>query len=137
MTTREQLPKITRYLHVVDHGPSGDGRGSTTCPHCGADGRYVHHFETELGPAAAMSGCVKLFPSTFPAREEMRLQEKERKLRQQYGEDAHLNSWDTKIMEAIEAHHRGELDEAQVERTARMQKAAAQQWRDNKYGKHW
>ncbi|HEX6052755.1 MAG TPA: hypothetical protein VFZ21_25995 [Gemmatimonadaceae bacterium] len=60
------LPKIVRFLGTDDHGPGG----STTCPHCGATGRYVIRFQVEDGRTlGAMRGCIKLFPVTELARE--------------------------------------------------------------------
>lgn len=59
------LPRIVRFLGTDDHGPGG----STSCPHCGAIGRYVIRFQVEDGRhLGAMRGCIKLFPVTELAR---------------------------------------------------------------------
>ena len=135
--TQNELPKIVRFLGVDDAGPA-DPRPNGVCPHCGAEGRYTWRFLTEDGQTlGAMSGCLKLFPVSLVALEEKRLIEKERDLQKRYGESAHLNSWDTKIMEAVGAFHRDEISEKDFERTVRQQKAAAQQWRKKKYGRSW
>lgn len=63
------LPRIIRYDHVDDSGEYGNA----TCPHCGAKGRYVHHFLTDEGPRAAMAGCIKLFPTSPVAKEHQAL----------------------------------------------------------------
>ena len=55
------LPTRIVTLYTTDAGPM-DG-GGTRCPHCGAEGRYVHFFLCDDGKVhAAMSGCIKLFP---------------------------------------------------------------------------
>ncbi len=135
MAVIHSLPTITRFLYIQDHGPSDDGQGSTTCPHCGAHGRYVHHFIVEDGShLAAMSGCVKLFPASPVAVEHQKLEDKLRKLQADYGKDAHLNTWDTRKMEAIEGFYGGEITEEDALRTIKMQTAAAAAWRQKKYG---
>ena len=134
MPVIHSLPTITQFLYITDAGPSDDGQGSTVCPHCGSPGRYVHHFIVEGGEhRAAMSGCVKLFPVHPIALRHQKLEDKQRKLTQQYGPDAHLNSWDAKIMEAIEGFYAGTLTEQDAYRVIDNQTAAATQWRERKY----
>ena len=56
------LPNRIVTLYTNDSGPLDFG-GGTRCPHCGAEGRYVHYFLCNDGKIhAAMSGCIKLFP---------------------------------------------------------------------------
>lgn len=56
------LPKILAILGCDDHGPCDDG-ATASCPHCGADGRYVYHFLCDDGKVhGAMAGCIQLFP---------------------------------------------------------------------------
>jgi hypothetical protein len=127
MTTQKDYPRIIAHLGVTDHGPSDDGRGSTTCPHCGADGRYVHHFLLENGTkGAAMSGCIKLFPMSELAIEQKRINEKESSRRK-------LNSWDEKALDAIEAVIAGSMDEDTAVRIVRQQKAACAAWVSRKF----
>lgn len=65
-TERAPLPRIVKFLGIDDHGPGG----STSCPHCGATGRYVIRFQVEDGrQLGAMRGCIKLFPVTELARQ--------------------------------------------------------------------
>lgn len=98
------LPRIVRFLETIEGG---------SCPHCGADGRWIHRFVTDDGnQRGAMSGCVKLFPVSRVALEEQRLRKKEESLRKRFGESAHLNRNDTRAMEAIEAFYRGEMQES-------------------------
>jgi hypothetical protein len=135
MPTVTTLPKIIQYLHVTDAGPSDDGRGSTVCPHCGSPGRYVHHFVVEGGErAAAMSGCVKLFPVAKTAALQMKLSEKLRKLQGQYGKDATLNSWDTRTQEALDKFFAGEISEDEMWQIQTREAEAAFNWRQKKFG---
>ena len=129
------LPRIIQFTGMHDAGPA-DPRPNGVCPHCGADGRYTHFFKCDDGTErGAMSGCIKLFPVAPTALEQKRLMDKERKLQQTYGKDAHLNSWDTKIQEALDKFFAGEIDEAEAMRVASYQKAQTQAWRDRKYGR--
>lgn len=116
--TVSTLPKLAYATGVDDHGPS-DGEGSTTCPHCGAAGRYVHNAVTEDGHrVAAMSGCIKLFPrsETFTITEA--LQERVRKYR---AEGWKLTSWDQKMLDALDAFRAGDIDHEQLHRTLKHQ----------------
>jgi hypothetical protein len=125
------LPKITRYVGMTDHGPADDnGVAPTTCPHCGSPGRYVHHFEVEGGyTASAMSGCIRLFGITRLAQEDMKLSEKERELA---GKKWNPNSWQKKMREAIEAAYKGEITEDEALRTIDRQKAASAAYYEQK-----
>lgn len=50
------LPRIVRFVGTSDAPDS-------TCPHCGATGRYITTFVVEDGRTlGAMRGCLKLFP---------------------------------------------------------------------------
>lgn len=56
------LPSVPAVLGVQDFGPCDGGEGSATCPHCGAQGRYVISFLCDDGTKrGAMSGCFDLF----------------------------------------------------------------------------
>lgn len=124
--TKADLPKLVQYLYTHDGGPCDDGP-TATCPHCGADGRYVHWFKTADGDMrGAMSGCIKLYPVSPVAREDMRLREKEA----DYAKSGwQLPSWDKKMQQAIEAFYAGTLSEAQAVKDITRQKAAAAQYR--------
>lgn len=53
------FPKVIAVLSVTDAGPGG----GATCPHCGAEGRYVNWFLCDDGKKrGAMAGCFELFP---------------------------------------------------------------------------
>lgn len=60
-----RLPAVLAVLGVDDFGPCDGGQGSASCPHCGAEGRYVINFLCEDGTKrGAMKGCFKLFPGS-------------------------------------------------------------------------
>ncbi len=121
------LPRIIAHLYVVDHGPSDDARGSTNCPHCGAYGRYVHHFLLEGGvKGAAMSGCIKLFPISELASEQQRIHKKKASGRR-------LNSWDEKSLLAIEEVGAGTMSEEEALRIVHKQQAACSAWLRTKF----
>lgn len=103
---RTDLPKIVRFDGVTDSGEYG----AATCPHCGADGRYVYHFTTEDGQrGGAMAGCIQLFPVSALADEHKRILErqKDRDKRSQK-----LASWDVAKLEAIDAVAAGTMSTA-------------------------
>src|SRR5215468_8520593 len=123
--TLATLPKLVQFLYTYDGGPCDDG-ATATCPHCGADGRYVHWFKTEDGETrGAMSGCIKLYPVSPVAREDMRLREKAREYATKGWK---LPSWDLKMIEAIESFYAGELSESQAIKDITRQKQAAAQY---------
>lgn len=102
MSERETLPRIVRFLGTDDCPDS-------SCPHCGATGRYIHHFVLEDGRhAAAMSGCVKLYPVSRVALEEQRLN---KKAADRAKKGWRLNRRDLGALDAIERYYAGELDE--------------------------
>lgn len=102
MTDREPLPRIVRFLGTDDSAGS-------SCPHCGATGRYIHRFIVEDGRTlAAMSGCVKLFPVSAVANEEHRLRKKEREYAKK---NWTLNRDDQNALTAIADFYAGTIDE--------------------------
>lgn len=130
------LPMIVEFLYTSDAGPSGGGKGSAVCPHCGADGRYVHYFKCDDGSTrGAMSGCIKLFPVSIVAQEHMRIVERLGELRKQYGPDAKLNSWQAKMLEAIESHYAGTITKEDAISVIKREKAEMAAYRQRKYGK--
>ena len=66
---KRALPAIVAVLGVDDYGPCEGSLGSASCPHCGAQGRYVVRFMCEDGSRrGAMRGCIQLFPRSPIAR---------------------------------------------------------------------
>lgn len=102
------LKQIARLPRIVRFFESTRSEGAS-CPHCGAAGAVVHHFQVEDGRRlGAMSGCVQLFPVSPVAREDLRL----RKKADDYARrDWKLPSWDEEQRVAIERFYAGEIDE--------------------------
>lgn len=105
--TADRLPAVLAFTSMSDHGPGDEGRGSTNCPHCGAEGRYVFHFVCADGSRrAAMSGCVNLFPATPEA---LLTQQAHSKAAQALRDGKQLASWWKEILAAVEALEAGEM----------------------------
>lgn len=125
MTSPSQLPRITRYL--------GAARGESmkeVCAHCGSKGTVVHSFVCEDGTTRqAMSGCIKLFPISVVAAEDMRLREKAREYE---AKGWTLNSFDRRMREAIDAHYAGDMPLDEAARRIKSEKARAEAWRANR-----
>lgn len=94
------LPSIVAVIGTHDAGPIEDG--GTLCPHCGAQGRYVHTFICSDGTTrGAMSGCIQLFP-TSSARESKLAMEAFKRQRSAAEEGKSLASWWKEMVEASE-----------------------------------
>ena len=106
---REVAPAFPR---IIRFRGTDDAPGAS-CPHCGAEGRWIIRFTVE-GPdgkpvdRAAMRGCVKLFPVSRIALEELRLRDKAEKYAKQGWS---LNRGDTHALEQIEAFYAGTVTE--------------------------
>lgn len=129
MNAHASLPTIVRF-----HGMSRTGPGEDNCPHCGAVGSVVHYFECVDGTRrGAMSGCIKLFPVSPVAREDMRLQKKAADYAR--GNGYALNRWDHAIREAIDAFYAGTATEDYVMRVIQCERSKATNWRRARYGR--
>lgn len=96
------LPRIIRFLETDDSPDS-------SCPHCGATGRYIHRFVVEDGRTlAAMSGCAKLFPCSQVAHEEARLRKKETERKKRGWQ---LGRADRDALDACDRFFAGQIDE--------------------------
>lgn len=105
---REPFPRIIRFIGSTDSPDS-------SCPHCGATGRFILYFMVEDGRRlGAMRGCAKLFPASRIAIEELRLTEKLKRLVKSYGGTARLNQNDRRAAEAIEGFYAGSMSEQQA-----------------------
>jgi len=128
------LPKIIYFIGLNDYGPCDRGHGSATCPHCGAEGRYVYAFICEDGTTrGAMKGCVQLFPKHLLATESLRILQKEAEYRAKKPTPWSLPSWDLKIKEAIERFAKGEIQQWEAEAIVKSEKFRAQQYRKNRH----
>lgn len=114
------LPRIVRFLGTDDCGPGG-----ASCPHCGATGRYVIHFQVEDGRRlGAMRGCVQLFPVTELARQHGYFKTKESRYAAQRP-PWKLNARDTEALRWIEDAIEGRADAHQALAIARAARTAA------------
>jgi hypothetical protein len=132
----QKLPRIVEILRCKDHGPCDDG-ASATCPHCGAEGRYVYSFRCEDGSTrGAMKGCIKLFPMHPLARVMTPIITKEREVgkKNAYGGIFKLNKWDTAISEAVRAWLDGRMTEQQATSIVNAQLANKKMWIKQKFG---
>lgn len=97
-----ELPRIVRFLAT-------DDSSGASCPHCGATGRYILNFVVEDGRTlGAMRGCVKLFPVSKIAVEELRLRTKQAQ-RAKIGWE--LNAADRGALDAIAEFYAGTVGE--------------------------
>lgn len=66
------ISPLVLFAGYHDHGPCEPGSPSAFCPHCGSGGRHVWEFFCQDGTRrAAMRGCLKLFPSSKLAIDQM------------------------------------------------------------------
>ena len=105
------LPAIICIERVEDNGPVEDS--SATCPHCGAQGRYIFWFKCDDGTQrGAMKGCLSKFKMHRFAKIASDILYKQRENERKGWKMA---SWDVSVMDAIEAFARGEISESDVE----------------------
>lgn len=130
------LPAILAITDVRDGGPC-DGGATATCPHCGADGRYVFYFVCVDGSRrGAMSGCLKLFPQSASPTARL-VSEAFKREREAAVNHSKLASWWAEMIEAARALGRGEG--SVLDFTARVQQAerSRQAWLNrNGYGRY-
>ena len=74
--------------------------GSTCCPHCGAEGRYVYTWKQNDVTYSAMAGCYKKLTCYLEKSEEDRYFEL---LSEKQAKGKELNGWDKKIIGLINA----------------------------------
>lgn len=119
------LPKIVRVTSVTDAGEFG----AATCPHCGASGRYIYHFDCADGThGGAMKGCFSKFPKHKFAAIHANILDKKRTKK-------YLASWDTQKLEAIEKFIAGELTEKQAQHLIDMAQSQCVAYVNKAYGR--
>jgi hypothetical protein len=69
--------------------------GETTCPHCGAEGRYIYEWAEDGQPRAAMAGCYKLLTGKL---EKNDVQKAYQTLAEKQAKNKPLNGWEKTIM---------------------------------------
>lgn len=93
------LPAIIAFLGTSDSGEYGNAR----CPHCNAEGRYVHTFICEDGTRrGAMSGCIQLFPQSRDRYSKLAMEAYKRS-KQAKEEGRNLASWWADMVAACES----------------------------------
>ncbi len=131
MTNTTKTRPTVRIVQFINRTDSGEF-GNDSCGHCGADGRYQYTFLGDDGKRhRAMAGCIKLFKVAPIADIHAKLIVKSQDLAKRY-DGGHLNSWDTKKLEAIKKFYAGDLTEDQAMRICHDQDFAAKTWRASK-----
>lgn len=126
-----KLPKIVALLGCTDHGPC-DPVATASCPHCGADGRYVYHFLCEDGNTrGAMAGCLKLFPRHPLVGKVEAVFTKARRYDQ---EGWNLPSWDQDILNACDSLRDGKIDFGRWEQVVQIAFRQRNTYLDKKHG---
>lgn len=72
--------------------------GATSCPHCGAEGRYIYHWKENGKIRAAMAGCYKALTGKLDKGEDARYFEL---LSEKQAKGKALNGWDVNIMRLL------------------------------------
>jgi hypothetical protein len=94
MITTEQRLTILAVIGCNDHGPC-DGGATATCPHCGADGRYVYTCLMSDGShKQMMKGCLGTFTKDVCAKQCEAAMEKKAKNK--------TSRWDERVINAID-----------------------------------
>ncbi len=104
------LPRVVQIIDLEDHGEFG----AASCPHCGAEGRYIYRFICEGSPdeiRGAMKGCFAHFPKHPFVAKDQAIREKERECART---GRQLASWDIEIRDAITAYVNGTISETQA-----------------------
>jgi len=102
------LPMIVR-MDRIDDGGTCDSGGTNTCPHCGADGRYVYWFTCDDGSTrGAMKGCISKFKMHPFASMAANILQKEVEAK---AKGRKLASWDVDIITAIDQYADGKITE--------------------------
>lgn len=115
------LPRIVKFLGTDDCGEGG----GTSCPHCGASGRYIIRFRVEDGRTlGAMRGCVKLFPVSELARHHQHFIDKQARYANQRT-PWKLNARDAEALHWIEEAIDGKADHNQALSIAKSARATS------------
>ena len=69
--------------------------GTASCPHCGAEGRYIYQWEENGVARSAMAGCYKMLTGKLSKEEDVRYFEI---LAEKQSKGKELNGWDKNII---------------------------------------
>lgn len=104
------LPRVVEILDLKDYGEYG----AVSCPHCGAQGRYIYFFTTDNGQSyGAMKGCFRKFPKSPYADRMAKLLGKEKEFKAKKWK---LASWDQDSINAIRAYGEGKILQKDLDR---------------------
>lgn len=81
-----------KFISVEDYG-------STCCPHCGAEGRYIYTWEENGVKKSAMAGCYKALTGKLEKGEEDKYMEL---LYEKVAKRKKLNGWDKTVLRMLE-----------------------------------
>lgn len=73
--------------------------GATSCPHCGAEGRYIYTWEEDGIPRAAMAGCYKALTGHINKDDKQLYFEL---LSEKQAKNKPLNGWDKNIIRLLQ-----------------------------------
>lgn len=123
------LPKV---VYVTGRDDAGE-YGAATCPHCGAEGRYVYRFICEDGTErGAMAGCFKQFPQHPFATKAAVLIAKQA----DYCEKGWmLPSWDEATLDAIHAFGTQAISETEARDRIRAAERTRDAYRARRFGR--
>lgn len=80
-----------KFIGIKDYG-------STSCPHCGAEGRYIYTWEEDGVIRSAMAGCYKMLTGKVNKGEKEKYMEL---LFEKQAKGKTLNSWDKSIIRLL------------------------------------
>lgn len=83
--------------------------GSTSCPHCGAEGRYIYTWEENGVQRSAMAGCYKMLTGNFEKGENEKYFEL---LSEKQAKGKELNGWDKTVIKMLEFKKNGTYPES-------------------------
>lgn len=123
---------LPEAIYIVDIHDAGE-YGATTCPHCGAQGRFVITFMASDGKEhGAMKGCFKKFPQHRFAKKMLYLLDKEKSYK---AKGWSLPTWDAECMEAIKEFANKTISESEAQDRINHAESAASAYRNRKFGR--
>ena len=84
-----------QFLGVEDTGPADCGRFNGSCPHCGAEGRYIYHWSEYGKHRAAMVFCYKMLTGKVDKDDETQFMEI---LSRKLAQGKPLNGWQKTVL---------------------------------------
>jgi hypothetical protein len=132
MTTVGIYTDLPQVVAIIGKSDSGE-YGNATCPHCGAEGRYVYHFLCADGTTrGAMAGCFTKFPKhRFVAIHKRILDKKQEYARNNWN----LPTWDATMLKAIEDFGNGLIAEHQADAIINDASRQSAAYRQRRFGR--